>query len=92
MIKETWELGNPMSLTLDQATEIMEYKKSSTFRALTGKFLGYESQWEGMKLSLDAFMRLTGLSDEAVCELNFDERSPFCLLHKHNVGNFFWWE
>jgi hypothetical protein len=89
---ENWELDNPMSLTLEQAIEIMEYKKRSTFRALTSKFLGYENQWEGSRLARDAFLRISGLSYQEFCELEFDERSPFCMLHKHNIGNFFWWE
>jgi len=84
--------GTTNSLTREQAEAVMRYKKGSTYRALTMRFLGIQDQYTGRQLSLCAAQRLYYLSREQLHAMDFDINDPFCRMNVSCWGTDFWWE
>ena len=89
---EKWVPHDPDSLTLEQAVEIMNYKKRSTYRALTQKYLGYECSMTGESLSKDVACRILGVTRQELSETGFDKDSLSYAEYEHVCGGFFFWE
>jgi hypothetical protein len=92
ILVDNWEDYNPGNLSIEQAQEIMAYKKRSTYRSLALKYLGIEYQILGTDLSVDAACKILNISDKELWELNWDDNPELREDHKHILGDFFWWE
>ncbi len=88
-----YEQGNPQSLTLEEAKEVWEYKRHSSWRALSFRFLGRDDQMDGRDLARDAACRLLNMSLEQLYSIEWGKDPVFDKLHASYVGdNVYWWE
>jgi hypothetical protein len=92
ILVDNWEDYTPGNLSLEQAKEIMTYKKRSTYRSLALKYLGIEYQILGTDLSVDAACKILNVSDKELWGLNWEDNPELHAEHRHAIGDFFWWE
>jgi len=94
-IQESWSPDVPSSLTTEQAMAIWEYKRHSTYRALSMAFFGFECQMEGQWLSQDAACLILNKTLIELCEIKFDRRTKISKTHESAsplCKGYFWWE
>jgi len=87
-----YRVDEPQSLTLAEAKAVWDYKRRSTWRALSLQFLGIEDQMDGRDLARDAACRILGISLEQLYSIEHGKDPAFDELHASDFGDAYWWE